>query len=226
MVGDKLNFNWQEVFNKFSDDLANAFDLFTGNLKLTKVFKATIIEKINDTVYKVSYKNAEYRVKSYYDLIVGDIVWVCAPGGDWDSLFVQSYNGFLDRIVTTDKVVNNLNTNVAGTVLDGRMGKSLKDQLDQQNSNLVQMILGDRKILHNNYQVATTDEYGNCNVPFGYTFSDTNTCVIASVAYSYEQCSASVRGVTTTGFALSINVAGEHWVNKEITLTWIAIGKK
>lgn len=137
MVGDKLNFNWQEVFNKFSDDLANAFDLFTGNLKLTKVFKATIIEKINDTVYKVSYKNAEYRVKSYYDLIVGDIVWVCAPGGDWDSLFVQSYNGFLDRIVTTDKVVNNLNTNVAGTVLDGRMGKSLKDQLDQQNSNLI-----------------------------------------------------------------------------------------
>jgi hypothetical protein len=136
MVGDKLNFNWQEVFNKFSDDLANAFDLFTGNLKLTKVFKATIIEKINDTVYKVLYKNAEYKVKSYYDLIIGDIVWVCAPGGDWDSLFVQSYNGFLDRIVTTDKVVNNLTTNVAGTVLDGRMGKSLKDQLDTVNSNL------------------------------------------------------------------------------------------
>lgn len=136
MVGDKLNFNWQEVFNKFSDDLANAFDLFTGNLKLTKVFKATIIEKINDTVYKISYKNAEYKVKSYYDLIIGDIVWVCAPGGDWDSLFVQSYNGFLDRIVTTDKVVNNLTTNVAGTVLDGRMGKSLKDQIDALNSNL------------------------------------------------------------------------------------------
>ncbi len=136
MVGDELNLNWQEVFNKFSDDLVNAFDLFTGNLKLTKVFKATIIEKINDTVYKVLYKNAEYKVKSYYDLIIGDIVWVCAPGGDWDSLFVQSYNGFLDRIVTTDKVVNNLTTNVAGTVLDGRMGKSLKDQLDTINSNL------------------------------------------------------------------------------------------
>ena len=136
MVGDKLNFNWQEVFNKFSDDLANAFDLFTGNLKLTKVFKATIIEKINDTVYKISYKNAEYKVKSYYDLIIGDIVWVCAPGGDWDSLFVQSYNGFLDRIVTTDKVVNNLTTNVAGTVLDGRMGKSLNDKITTLNSNL------------------------------------------------------------------------------------------
>lgn len=128
--------NWQEVYNKLSDDLVNAFNFFMGNMKLTKVFKATIIEKINDTVYKVSYKNAEYKVKSYYDLIIGDIVWVCAPGGDWDSLFVQSYNGFLDRIITTDKVVNNLTTNVAGTVLDGRMGKSLKDQLEQQNSNL------------------------------------------------------------------------------------------
>lgn len=141
MVGDKLNFNWQEVFNKFSDDLANAFDLFTGNLKLTKVFKATIIEKINDTVYKVSYKNAEYKVKSYYDLIIGDIVWVCAPGGDWDSLFVQSYNGFLDRIVTTDKVVNNLTTNVAGTVLDGRMGKSLNDKITTLNSNLTNVLM-------------------------------------------------------------------------------------
>ncbi|WP_024348476.1 hypothetical protein [Lacrimispora indolis] len=128
--------NWQEVYNKLSDDLVNAFNFFMGNMKLTKVFKATIIEKINDTVYKVSYKNAEYKVKSYYDLIIGDIVWVCAPGGDWDSLFVQSYNGFLDRIITTDKVVNNLTTNVAGTVLDGRMGKSLKDQFDALNSNL------------------------------------------------------------------------------------------
>ena len=133
--------NWQEVYNKLSDDLVNAFNFYYGNMKLTKVFKATIIEKINDTVYKVSYKNAEYKVKSYYDLIIGDIVWVCAPGGDWDSLFVQSYNGFLDRIITTDKVVNNLTTNVAGTVLDGRMGKSLKDQLEQQNSNLT--TLGD-----------------------------------------------------------------------------------
>ncbi len=88
------------------------------------------------------------------------------------------------------------------------------------------MILGDRKIIWNTYHVVTTDEYGNCNVPFGFTFADTYTCVIASVAYSYDQCSASVRGVNQTGFSLSINVAGEHWVNKEITLTWIAIGKK
>lgn len=87
--GDRLN--WQEVFNKFSDDLVNAFDLFTGNMKLTKVFKATIIEKINDTVYKILYKNAEYKVKSYYDLIVGEMVWVCAPQNNWDSLFVVSH---------------------------------------------------------------------------------------------------------------------------------------
>lgn len=74
--------------------------------------------------------------------------------------------------------------------------------------------------------MATTNEYGDCNVSFGYTFADTYTCVIPTVAYSYDQCSASVRGVNTTGFTLSINVAGEHWVNKEITLSWLAIGKK
>jgi len=102
-----------------------------------KSFRATVTEKINNTVYKVSYKNAEYKVKSCYDLLVGDLVWVCAPENDYDSLFVQSYNGFRDRIITTDKVVNNLTTNVAGTVLDGRIGKNLNDKFEQLNSNLV-----------------------------------------------------------------------------------------
>ena len=106
-----------------------------NSASFNKSFRATVTEKINNTVYKVSYKNAEYKVKSYYNLLVGDLVWVCAPGNDWDSLFVQSYNGFHDRVITTDKVVNNLTTNVAGTVLDGRIGKLLNDKIITTNSN-------------------------------------------------------------------------------------------
>ena len=88
------------------------------------------------------------------------------------------------------------------------------------------MVIGNKKIMWNTYCVVTTDTNGNCNVPFGYTFADTDICVIPMVAYSYEQCSASVRGVNTTGFSVSVNVAGQHWTNKEITLIWIAIGNK
>ncbi|WP_024346888.1 hypothetical protein [Lacrimispora indolis] len=83
--------NWQEVYNKLSDDLVNAFNFFMGNMKLTKVFKATVTQKVNNTVYKVSYKNAEYRVKSDYNLSIGEMVWVCAPQNNWDSLFVVSH---------------------------------------------------------------------------------------------------------------------------------------
>ncbi|MEY8352620.1 hypothetical protein AALB39_04595 [Lachnospiraceae bacterium 54-53] len=107
-----------------------------NSASFNKSFRATVTEKVNNTVYKVLYKNAEYKVKSYYDLIVGDLVWVCAPGNDWDSLFVQSYNGFRDRVITTDKIVNNYTTNVAGTVLDGRMGKTIKTEIDALTNNL------------------------------------------------------------------------------------------
>lgn len=95
-----------------------------------------------------------------------------------------------------------------------------------KNSDLTAMVIGNKKITWNIYCVVTTDENGNCNIPFGYTFADTDICVIPMVAYSYEQCSASVRGVNTTGFSVSVNVAGQHWTNKEITLIWVAIGNK
>ena len=95
-----------------------------------------------------------------------------------------------------------------------------------KNSDLTAMVIGNKKITWNTYCVVTTDENGNCNIPFGYTFADTDICVIPMVAYSYEQCSASVRGVNTTGFSVSVNVAGQHWTNKEITLIWVAIGNK
>jgi len=103
---------------------------------------------------------------------------------------------------------------------------SVNQAVTQLNSDLTAMVIGNKKITWNTYCVVTTDENGNCNIPFGYTFADTDICVIPMVAYSYEQCSASVRGVNTTGFSVSVNVAGQHWTNKEITLIWVAIGNK
>ena len=124
------------------------------------------------------------------------------------------------------QIVNNCVTNNAKLPLSAAQGKALMDLYTQLNSDLTAMVIGNKKIMWNTYCVVTTDTNGNCNVPFGYTFADTDICVIPMVAYSYEQCSASVRGVNTTGFSVSVNVAGQHWTNKEITLIWVAIGNK
>ncbi|UWO86388.1 hypothetical protein NQ487_05590 [Hungatella hathewayi] len=124
------------------------------------------------------------------------------------------------------QIVNNCVTNNAKLPLSAAQGKALMDLYTQLNSDLTAMVIGNKKITWNTYCVVTTDENGNCNIPFGYTFADTDICVIPMVAYSYEQCSASVRGVNTTGFSVSVNVAGQHWTNKEITLIWVAIGNK
>lgn len=132
----------------------------------------------------------------------------------------------MTKLIEKSKIVNNLLATDATTVLSGPMGKSLDDKITQLNSDLTAMVIGNKKITWNIYCVVTTDENGNCNIPFGYTFADTDICVIPMVAYSYEQCSASVRGVNTTGFSVSVNVAGQHWTNKEITLIWVAIGNK
>ena len=124
------------------------------------------------------------------------------------------------------QIVNNCVTNNAKLPLSAAQGKALMDLYTQLNSDLTAMVIGNKKIMWNTYCVVTTDTNGNCNVPFGYTFADTDIWVIPRGACSYDQCSASVRGINTTGFSVSVNVAGQHWTNKEITLIWIAIGNK
>ncbi|WP_313186326.1 hypothetical protein [Lacrimispora sp.] len=85
-------------------------------IRYEKTFRATVTKKVNNNIYKVSHKNAEYRVKSYYDLIVGDLVWVCVPGGNWDSLFVQS----CDRVGEMISSLENYEFRADGIYLNGR----------------------------------------------------------------------------------------------------------
>ena len=140
--------------------------------------------------------------------------------------FCEDFNNIRNGLITVGKLINDGLCTEEGYALDARFGKILKDQLDKQNSDLAVMVIGNKKIIWNAYCVVTTDEYGNCNIPFGYTFADNDIFVIPTVAYSYDQCSASVREINSTGFSVSVNVAGQHWINKEITLIWVAIGNK
>lgn len=51
-------------------------------------FKAKIVEKINDTKYKVLYCGKTYTVSSSIICEVGGMVRVCAPCNNWQDLFV------------------------------------------------------------------------------------------------------------------------------------------
>ncbi|RFZ75939.1 hypothetical protein DS742_26225 [Lacrimispora amygdalina] len=97
-VGDVLNY--QEVYNKLSDDLVNALNNFFSSLKLTKSFRARVTQKLSNKKYKVYYKKREYSVWSDFILEVDDMVWVCVPNGDWDSLYVQTSKNVGNKINT------------------------------------------------------------------------------------------------------------------------------
>ncbi|SET54113.1 hypothetical protein SAMN05443270_0423 [Lacrimispora sphenoides] len=86
------------------------------HIRYDKSFRATVTKKVNNDIYKVSHKNVEYRVKSYYDLVVGDLVWVCVPSGNWDSLFVQSCDTVGKKIGS----LNNYDFRADGIYLNGR----------------------------------------------------------------------------------------------------------
>ncbi|MFV0238934.1 MAG: hypothetical protein ACK5H4_02695 [Lacrimispora sphenoides] len=47
--------------------------------KMKQSFRDTVTKKVNNDIYNVSHKNVEYREKSHYDLVMGDLVWVCVP---------------------------------------------------------------------------------------------------------------------------------------------------
>ncbi len=64
-----------------------------NSASFSKHFQATVTEKTTDIIYKVSYKNKMYKVSSCYSLFIGEMVWVCVPNNNWDSLFVVSHKG-------------------------------------------------------------------------------------------------------------------------------------
>lgn len=84
------------------------------HIRYDKSFRATVTKKVNNDVYMVSRKNVEYRVKSYFDLVMGDLVRVCVPSGNWDSLFVQS----CDRVGKKIGSLNNYEFRADGIYLN------------------------------------------------------------------------------------------------------------
>lgn len=71
-----------------AEDINYLLTNITDTLKYDKTFRAKVINQVSTGKYKVLYKNKEYTVRCDKELLVPDMVWVCAPQNNWDELFI------------------------------------------------------------------------------------------------------------------------------------------
>jgi len=83
--------NLIEVYNKLADDVAILIDNKIKNINRDFTFKARVTAKISDGKYKILHKNVGYTVRGSSSTNIDDWVYVCAPGNDWNELFI-TYN--------------------------------------------------------------------------------------------------------------------------------------
>lgn len=93
--------NFQDVYKKIAEDLNYLFSIKADTLKYDKTFRAKVIENLSIKKCKVLYKGKEHVVKCDGDVNVNDMVWVCAPGNDWNELYIQSYSYQKDSLPTS-----------------------------------------------------------------------------------------------------------------------------
>jgi len=89
IVCEVKKLNLIEVYNKIADDVAMLIDIKIKNINRDITFKATVIEKVSDTKYKILYKKQYHTAWCLAKLVIGSTVHVCAPGNDWSELFIN-----------------------------------------------------------------------------------------------------------------------------------------
>jgi len=76
------------VFEKIIDDISMLVDDKVKHVKRDMTFKSRVMEKVSDGKYKVLYRNKLHTARGASSTNVGDWVYVCVPGNDWNELFV------------------------------------------------------------------------------------------------------------------------------------------
>ena len=77
------------VFEEIIKDISMLIDIKIKNINRDITFKATVIEKVSDTKYKILYKKQYHTAWCLAKLVIGSTVHVCAPGNDWSELFIN-----------------------------------------------------------------------------------------------------------------------------------------
>lgn len=150
---------------KPSEDLTIEPD---GTLGINTVFE-TIAERANiesgdawETVLgKINKYFGDIKPHAFLDKITEEYI---------DSVITQKVN----NAIQSTAIVNNAVTTIEGTVLDGRMGKSLQDQITEQNKNIVGILNG-KTVASNVDEIVTggcydvnPDTQGTLPSPNGY----------------------------------------------------------
>lgn len=98
-----------------------------------------IVKGISEFGYVISYNNKLYSdVKTIGGVCnINETVKVMIPQNNMNNMFIlKGAGGDESNFVLKSDIVNNGVTTVSGKVLDGRMGKTLSDEIYQINSNL------------------------------------------------------------------------------------------
>ena len=93
--------NFQDVYKKIAEDLNYLFSIKADSLKYDKTFRAKVIDNLSTKKCKVLYKGKDYVVKCDGNVNIEDMVWVCAPGNDWNELYIQSNTYTKDSLPTS-----------------------------------------------------------------------------------------------------------------------------
>ena len=96
-IKDGLNYIIQAIENIIEPKLEK--------LRYDKTYRAKVIKKTSDGVYKVQINGTEYSVKYKGDLNVGDIVKVKAPLNNFSDIYIETLPS--DKVITSYNDLNN-----------------------------------------------------------------------------------------------------------------------
>jgi hypothetical protein len=163
---------------KPSEDLTITED---GTLGINTVFE-TIAERANiesgDTWNTVLGKINKYfgdiKPHAFLDKITEDYI---------DNVITQKVNNAIQKAA----IVNNAVTTIEGTVLDGRMGKTLQDQITEQNKNI-----------NNNLQMKILRGFGSIGLSGTFSLLDViNAMPDSSILYAVCDANSTITDIPT-----------------------------
>lgn len=59
-----------------------------SRVKADQTFSGMVTQQVNSCEYKIRYRDSEVKAVSSIPCETGDYVWVCAPMGNWNELFI------------------------------------------------------------------------------------------------------------------------------------------
>jgi hypothetical protein len=99
--------NFQEVYKRIAEDINYLFTSKEDALRYDRTFRAKVISQETNDKYTILYKNKKYIAKSDINLDIDDLVWVCAPQNNWDSLYIQNTNSMRNYEFRADGIYLN-----------------------------------------------------------------------------------------------------------------------